>query len=97
MRFIDRREPDGGLSLPGSGAGTVAAAIWTKHVPLNGRSVAQHSIRVQKRYRDEKSGQWKTTTYFRPDELPKLALVVSRAYEFLMLREKDDTKRISAS
>ena len=78
-------------------AGTVAAAIWTKHAPLDGRSVAQHSIRVQKRYRDEKSGQWKTTTYFRPDELPKLALVVSRAYEFLMLREMDDTKRTSAS
>jgi hypothetical protein len=72
-------------------AGTVVAAIWTKTATLNGRSVPQHSIRIQKRYRDEKSGEWKTTTYFRPDELPKLALVVSKAYEHLMLREMDDT------
>ena len=43
----------------------------------------------QKRYRDEKSGQWKTTTYFRPDELPKLALVATKAYEHLTLRMFD--------
>ena len=72
-------------------AGTVVAAIWTKTTTLNGRSVPQHSIRIQKRYRDEKSGEWKTTTYFRPDELPKLGLVVSKAYEHLMLREIEDT------
>ena len=71
-------------------AGTAVASIWTKTTTLNGRSVPQHSIRIQKRYRDEKSGEWKTTTYFRPDELPKLALVVSKAYEHLMLREIED-------
>jgi hypothetical protein len=78
-------------------AGTVVAAIWTKSTTIDGRSAAQHSIRIQKRYRDEKSGEWKTTTYFRPDELPKLALVVSKAYEHLMLREVDDSKRTPTS
>ncbi len=78
-------------------AGTVVAAIWTKNTTIDGRSTAQHSIRVQKRYRDEKSGEWKTTTYFRPDELPKLGLVVSRAYEHLILREVDDSKPASTS
>ena len=78
-------------------AGTVVAAIWTKTTTLNGRSVPQHSIRIQKRYRDEKSGEWKTTTYFRPDELPKLGLVVSKAYEHLMLREIQDTSPTPAS
>lgn len=71
-------------------AGGVAASVWVSKTPVNGRSTTQHSIRVQKRYRDDRSGQWKTTTYFRPDELPKLALVVSRAFEFLSLREFDD-------
>jgi hypothetical protein len=71
-------------------AGTVVAAIWVSKNAVNGQSSAQHSIRVQKRYRDDRSGQWKTTTYFRPDELPKLSLVVSRAYEFLTLREAAD-------
>ncbi len=71
-------------------AGTAVAAIWVSKTAVNGQSSAQHSIRVQKRYRDDRSGQWKSTTYFRPDELPKLALVVSRAYEFLTLREAAD-------
>ena len=71
-------------------AGTIVAAIWTKSTTIDGRSVAQHSIRIQKRYRDERSGEWKTTTYLRPDELPKLSLVVSKAYEYLMLRETDN-------
>ena len=73
------------------------AAVWTKSSTIDGRSAAQHSISIQKRYRDEKSGEWKTTTYFRPDELPKLALVVSKTYEHLMLREVDDSKRALTS
>lgn len=77
--------------------GTVVAAVWTKSATIDGRSAAQHSIRIQKRYRDEKSGEWKSTTYFRPDELPKLALVVSKTYEHLMLRETDDTRSALAS
>jgi len=72
-------------------AGGVTALVWTSKVAVSGRSTTQHSIRVQKRYRDDRSGQWKTTTYFRPDELPKLALIVSKAFEFLTLREFDNT------
>ncbi len=71
-------------------AGGVVAALWVSKAPINGGTTPQHSIRVQKRYRDDRSGQWKTTTYFRPDELPKLALVVARAFEFLTLRESDE-------
>ncbi len=71
-------------------AGTAVASIWPENPTANGQTIQRFSIRVQKRYRDDKSGLWKTTTYFRPDELPKLALVVSRAYEFLTLRETDE-------
>ena len=78
-------------------AGTVVAAIWAESAPLNGRAVPSYSIRIQKRYRDDKDGQWKTTTYFRPDELPKLGLVVSRAYEFLTLREPDEPTAATVS
>ena len=68
-------------------AGTAVAAIWTESTPVNGRAVPSFSIRIQKRYRDDRDGQWKTTSYFRPDELPKLALVVSKTFEVLTLRE----------
>lgn len=71
-------------------AGTIVAAIWAEAAPTNGRATPLYSIRIQKRYRDDRDGQWKTTSYLRPDELPKLALVVSRAYEFLTLRETEE-------
>jgi len=71
-------------------AGTIVAAIWADTAPTNGRATPLYSIRIQKRYRDDRDGQWKTTSYLRPDELPKLALVVSRAYEFLTLRETEE-------
>ncbi|MCO6439405.1 MAG: hypothetical protein J5J06_20130 [Phycisphaerae bacterium] len=71
-------------------AGTIVATIWTDAAPPSGRQSASYSIRIQKRYRDDRDGQWKTTSYLRPDELPKLAVVVSRAYEFLILRESEE-------
>lgn len=78
-------------------AGTVLATVWMSKAATNGRPAPQHTVRLQKRYRDDRSGQWKTTTYFRPDELPKVALVASRAFEFLTLREFDGSKTEQAS
>ena len=75
--------------------GTICAAIWRKEVAHQGRKLVEHSIRIQKRYKDERSGEWKTTTYFRPDDLPKLMLVASRAYDHVALKEYDGG-RVSA-
>ena len=71
-------------------AGTIVATVWTDQAPAAGRHSPSYTIRIQKRYRDDRDGQWKTTSYLRPDELPKLSLVVSKAYEFLMVRETDN-------
>jgi hypothetical protein len=70
-------------------AGTIVAAIWESSTVINGKTVPQHSVRIQKRYRDERSGEWKSTTYFRPDDLPKLVLVASKVYEHVTLRIVD--------
>ena len=68
-------------------AGMAHASIWGKTVKRGDRSWTEHSIRVLKEYKDDRAGEWRTTTYFRTEDLPKLALVVSKAYEFLTLRE----------
>lgn len=86
MSKSDNQQPDKEFR-----AGAISAAIWTKNVMVDGRQARQDTVRVQKRYRDGRSGEWRTTTYFRPDDLPKLILVVSRAYEHVMLREIDET------
>jgi hypothetical protein len=71
-------------------AGTIVAAVWERTVAAFGKSVPQFSIRIQKRYRDDRSGEWKTTTYFRPDDMPKLVLVANRIFEYVMLKETED-------
>lgn len=72
-------------------AGTICASIWRKELSHGGRKWQEYSIRVQKRYKDERSGEWKTTTYFRPEDLPKLVLVANKAYEYASLKETDGT------
>lgn len=70
-------------------AGTIVASVWETAPLAGGRSAAKYDVRIQKRYRDERSGQWKSTSYFRPEDLPKLALVASKVFEDLTLRVQD--------
>jgi hypothetical protein len=74
-------------------AGTVSASIWRKEVEQNGRTVVQHSIRIQKRYRD-KDGNWKDTDYFFANDLPRLVLVAQKAFELVALTESADEEDV---
>lgn len=67
-------------------AGAISGAVWSKTSTLDGRPVLQHSIRIEKRYRDERTGEWRSTGYMRPDDLPRLVLVANRLFEYLTLR-----------
>ena len=71
-------------------AGALSAAIWEKTATIDGRAVPQHTIRIEKRYRDQRTGEWKTTGFLRVDDLPRVALVASKAFEYATLREIDD-------
>ena len=55
----------------------------------DGRTFPRYTVRVQKSYRD-KSGTWQTTEYYDRDDLPHVAMVTSKAFEFISLRESDD-------
>ena len=69
-------------------AGSLFAAIWKEPRKAGNGEGLVHSIRIQKRYRDERTGQWKSTTYLRPEDLPKLALLANRIYEHIYLRDQ---------
>ena len=72
-------------------AGGIVGAVWTTTTTVDGRSVPQHSIRIEKRYRDDRTGEWKTTGYLRPEDLPRIALVASKLFEHLTLRVVEET------
>lgn len=72
--------------------GGIKAAIWRAETVQDERTVVQHTVRVQKRYRDQQTGEWNDTNYYYPQDLPKLELVVRRAYEYVALRESEDAQ-----
>ena len=69
-------------------AGNIKAAVWQNEVEQNGNKVVRHSITHQKRYRDKTTGEWKTSTSYFPDDIPKLRLVLQEAYAFIVLKEE---------
>ena len=69
-------------------AGTISASIWRNEVERNGAMVVRHSIRIQKRFRQD-DGNWRNTDRFFPEELEKLRLVAAKAFEFTSLTESE--------
>ena len=67
-------------------AGTIWAHINAEE-QIAGTKFRKHSVRIQRHWRDTREEKWRTTTYFRPEDLPKLILVASKAYEHIMLHE----------
>ena len=64
----------------------IKAAIWQNQVEQDGKTIVQHSIKLQKSYQD-KAGDWKHMEInIFPSEIPSLQLVLNEAFGFCMLR-----------
>ena len=50
------------------------------------------TVSFDRRYMDKQSGQWKSTNTLRVGDLPKAAMVLQKAYEYLIL--KVDTQAV---
>jgi hypothetical protein len=61
--------------------GPIAASIWAQSRTVNGEQVTFHSICIDKVYQD--GGQWKHTTSFAAEDLPKVAQLANKAYRYL--------------
>ena len=56
----------------------------------NGEIVNMPKICVERRYKND-SGEWVSSNHFNINELAKLQAVVRAAFDFLVLREPDDS------
>ena len=71
--------------------GVITATVWQNQGKgRNGESVAYRTVSLQRRYKD-KNGVWQTANSLRVNDLPKASLVLQKAYEYLVLRETQDT------
>ncbi|MFH1399594.1 MAG: hypothetical protein ABIG95_05790 [Candidatus Woesearchaeota archaeon] len=81
-------EQKGNLPEKKYSTGSISATIWKNQAQskTTGQPVEFKTITLQRRYKD-KSGEWQSSGSFRTSDLPKAALVLNKAYEFLLLRE----------
>jgi len=70
-------------------AGTIKAAVWKEQREEAGRATARYSVKIEKRYFDEESKEWRNTDYYFANDLPRLRLVAERAFEFIVLHESE--------
>ena len=68
-------------------AGGIRAAVWENSVERNGVQVTVHSIQIDRTYKD--GDEFKQTSRFNLQDLPKVALVAGKAYEFLTLKDQE--------
>lgn len=67
----------------------VKAAIWAQDKKTTGgRKYIEYSIQITKSYQDE-NDDWQTTSHYFPVDLPHLALVTSKAFEYVSLKTGD--------
>jgi len=69
-------------------AGGISASVWKDEVEKDGATVVRHSVRIQKRFRQD-NGEWKNTDYFFPEDLPKLQLVAAKAFEYISMKASE--------
>jgi len=69
--------------------GGISSAVWRTQSTKNGRTFDKFSVKLQKRYKDPATGEWKgSEMYLFPSEIHALLMVARKAYEHCTLVEK---------
>ncbi len=66
-------------------AGAISATIWNNKTEKGDFN----TVSFQRGYKD-KEGNWKDTTSLRVMDIPKAALVLTKAYEFLTMQNPNE-------
>jgi hypothetical protein len=70
-------------------AGAVSATVWQNNLEKDGKTAKYNSVSLERVYKD-KSGSWQSTNSFRANDLPKLALVAQKAYEYVVFKASEE-------
>ena len=75
-------------------AGSISCAIWENEVNIGGRQVAILKATVERRYKDNKDGQWKSSGSFSRNEIPLAIYCLTKAFA-AMVEERTGDKEVS--
>ncbi|MFH0874931.1 MAG: hypothetical protein V1859_03275 [archaeon] len=75
-------------------AGAIVATVWKNSTVSKDKKkpepVEYRTVSFERRYTD-KSGAWQSTNSFRANDLPKATLILNKAFEYLVLKESENT------
>jgi len=71
-------------------AGQISSALWENEITVNGRKVTMLKASVQRRYKDGKDGQWKSSTSFSRNEIPLAIYTLQKCFEYMIEGQKED-------
>jgi hypothetical protein len=78
-------------------AGAISATVWKNQgTSKDGKAVEYRTVSLQRSYTD-RSGAWQTTTTMRVNDLPRATLVLTKAYEYLALKEQSPASEAYSS
>lgn len=69
-------------------AGGVSATVWNNQQMINGNKMDVKSVQIQRNYLDDKK-EWKKTSSFKTNDLPKLVAVATEAFKYLTMKERE--------
>ena len=71
-------------------AGAISATVWQNQgKDREGNPATYRTISLARNYKDKKTGEWKSTNSFRILDLPKVALVSNKAFEYLVMSDEN--------
>jgi len=71
-------------------AGGVTGALWKNKTTLkSGTEIETLSVSIDRRYKDN-NGDWQSSSSFRLNDVPKLMLVLSKAYDYMASKAEDN-------
>ena len=70
--------------------GNVAATIWNNERKVDGKIKEFKTVSFEKSYKD-KDNEWQSTNSLGVGDLPKAMVVIGKAYEYLSLKQLEES------
>ena len=70
--------------------GSVSAAVWENSIQTANGPRSAERVTVERRYKDNATGEWKSTNGFTANDLPRVIMSLQKAYEFIAFKKSDE-------
>ena len=72
--------------------GCCEAAVFENEINKNGMALKVKKVVIQKRYKSNE--EWKSTHSLDTNDIPKMGMVLSKAYEYLTMSKDIDAEKL---